>query len=309
MSASLIDLNDGFTRKLTRNQCRVLYSVDQFKNRWWDQNQHPFVFAQGDRTGYGFHGDFINGWDVDVLQRAAHECTALSGNVEDCSVFDGGLFTGDENQACRLPEAVDEQITGQMSSLPGCNQPTMGPDRAPIPSCNNLPISTPKQSFTDMTDLGFEYVGCGKDNLGSRTFSKDIYFDSQMTVSKCINYCKDRGYGLAGLEYASQCYCKLSSFEVVFAHHLWFTAGDNDYTNPAAAPTNGIFGRCAMACGGDGSETCGGPNALSIYQSCDGGACNNNLFTINGTASGPAARSLEKRQMRFATRDYEAGSY
>merc|ERR1712000_654303 len=37
----------------------VIYSVDGFDNRWWDENQHPFVFAQGDRTGFGFHGDFI----------------------------------------------------------------------------------------------------------------------------------------------------------------------------------------------------------------------------------------------------------
>merc|ERR1712230_255891 len=62
----------------------VIYSVDGFDNRWWDENQHPFVFAQGDRTGFGFHGDFINGWDVDVLQKATDECTSNSGNVEDC---------------------------------------------------------------------------------------------------------------------------------------------------------------------------------------------------------------------------------
>jgi hypothetical protein len=26
---------------------------------WWDDKQ-PFVFAMGDGTGYGFHGDFVS---------------------------------------------------------------------------------------------------------------------------------------------------------------------------------------------------------------------------------------------------------
>merc|ERR1712054_145323 len=144
----------------------VIYSVDGFDNRWWDENQHPFVFAQGDRTGFGFHGDFINGWDVDILQKATDECTNDSGNVEDCPLFD--LYTGDERQACRLPPSVDEPITGKLDSLPGCNPPTNGPDYAPQQPCNAPAISTPEQQFTDMTDKGWEYVGCGKDG-GPRT--------------------------------------------------------------------------------------------------------------------------------------------
>ena len=37
----------------------VTWSVDVFKDQWYGPN-HPFVFSQGDPTGYGFHGDFVS---------------------------------------------------------------------------------------------------------------------------------------------------------------------------------------------------------------------------------------------------------
>lgn len=41
----------------------VIWNVDSFSDMWYG-NEQPFVFAQGDPTGYGSHGDFVNGWDV-----------------------------------------------------------------------------------------------------------------------------------------------------------------------------------------------------------------------------------------------------
>jgi hypothetical protein len=46
-----------------------------------------FLLSNGDQTGLGYHGDFLNGWDIDVLQEAIELCTGLSGHVEDCSPF------------------------------------------------------------------------------------------------------------------------------------------------------------------------------------------------------------------------------
>lgn len=63
----------------------VFYSITSFEG-----GDGKFVFANGDETGYGFHGDFINGWDIPTLTAAIDEC--LIGNeygvIEDCSVFD-----------------------------------------------------------------------------------------------------------------------------------------------------------------------------------------------------------------------------
>lgn len=179
----------------------VIYQTNLFANRWYGDGQ-PFVFAQGDATGYGFHGDFVNGWDVDALAEAIKKCTDDSGNLSDCSVFDD-LFSDEECQACQIPPEVDEQITGNITSLPGCNPVTDGPAYAPPPSCSNTPISAPKAFFTDETSsLGWEYVGCANDSVSQRTLSGASTNSGSMTVETCIKYCKSEGYSLAGLEYA-----------------------------------------------------------------------------------------------------------
>lgn len=37
----------------------VTWRTDYFKDQWYG-SEHPFVFSQGDPTGYGFHGDFVS---------------------------------------------------------------------------------------------------------------------------------------------------------------------------------------------------------------------------------------------------------
>jgi hypothetical protein len=55
------------------------------------------VFANGDVTGLQFHGDFLNGWDQDVLAAAVSQCTSdLYGDVEGLSFLSfslGSLLT------------------------------------------------------------------------------------------------------------------------------------------------------------------------------------------------------------------------
>jgi hypothetical protein len=64
----------------------VEWRIQDFANMWYNST-HPFVLSTGDPTGYGLHGDFQNGWDVDVLQDALNTCNASSGAISDCPVF------------------------------------------------------------------------------------------------------------------------------------------------------------------------------------------------------------------------------
>ncbi|KAF1349914.1 hypothetical protein BDV97DRAFT_377089 [Delphinella strobiligena] len=213
----------------------VIWSTAGFE--WWNGTTQPFVFAMGDPLGYGFHGDFINGWDVDVLQNATDNCFAESGLPSDCDVFE--FFTTAESEACIIAPEVDEQITGLLDALPGCNPVTWGPDEAPshYANCPVTNISAAKTYYTNVTD--WVYLGCGSDNETSRTFNGSTYSSSSMTVESCLAYCQTRGYHYAGLEYGDQCFC-----------------GNN--LPEKAAPVEGVLGNCITTCHGNSSEYCGG---------------------------------------------------
>ena len=220
----------------------VIFSTADFD--WWvpDQGWQPFVFSNGDPTGYGFHGDFVNGWNVSALQEAANVCTADSGQPYDCPVFD--FFTNDESQSCIIPPRVDEQVDGTLDQLPGCN-PVQWTDAKTI-GCNNHPAITAGTNYAQ-NETGWTYVGCGVDVTGNRTFSADQWWDNGVTVEGCLDYCGQKGYTYAGLEYGDQCFCSNT------------LAADR-------APTPGVLGNCLSRCAGNSSEYCGGSNRLSIYK-------------------------------------------
>jgi len=243
----------------------VIYQTNLFADRWHDPHHHPFVFAMGDRTGYGFHGDFVNGWDVEALQTAVDTCTNDSGELSDCPVF-ADLYSNEQSQACMIPPSVHEPVTGNLTKLPGCNPVTDGPEYAPPPACPATPIGKPETYFTnEVESLGWEYVGCANDSVVTRTFQGASSASDTMTISQCLEYCKSEGYSLAGLEYASQCYC------------------DNKYYDASRKPNPDILGNCVQPCAGNSKEICGGASALSVYKNCHGGACKNVMFHVNGT--------------------------
>lgn len=235
----------------------VLYDTARFLEEWVG-DQHPFVFSNGDATGYGYHGDFINGWDVPVLQRAVDECNDASGQVEKCPVLT--QFTAQECQECRVPEQVDEVNNGLLAKLPGCNPVTYGPDRAaPQPCHDGVKLGIRNNNYMDVTaSKKWAYVGCGRDDIGDRAFTGPSWRRDNTTIESCIAFCSAEGYTYAGLEYKAECFCA-------------------DKLDPRYAPRDGIMGACGMQCAGDAEHICGGWAAMSIYHACSKtGPCVNN---------------------------------
>jgi len=260
----------------------VIYSIDKFSGRWHGSS-HPFVFAQGDRTGYGFHGDFVNGWNHETLQNAVDTCTADSGTLEDCHVFDNDLYTTAEQQACRIPPSVDEKLTGTLNALPGCNPATSGPEYAQRQTnCNAATAVIGKVAtyFTDVTSENWAYQGCATDDYFERTLTGASTSSDSMTVKTCAAFCESKGFALAGLEYARECYC------------------GNEYSADDRAPKTGVLGACAVPCSGAVDEICGAAGALSMYKKCEGGDCENVSYRSSSLSSSSSSSSSAGSQKK-----------
>ncbi|OQE39815.1 hypothetical protein PENCOP_c006G06042 [Penicillium coprophilum] len=90
-----------------------------------------FALANGDPTGYGYHGDFMHGWEDGVLQEAIETCTSESGVVEECDVFT--IQTEDEQRQCQFSipsELKQENCHMHDDGLPGGMSIQWGPERA-----------------------------------------------------------------------------------------------------------------------------------------------------------------------------------
>ncbi|KAI0246523.1 copper radical oxidase [Lactifluus subvellereus] len=93
---------------------------------------------------------------------------------------------------------------------------------------------------------GWTSLGCYTDDVAARTLTSAEYTNAtDMTVEKCVNFCKDQYFIYAGVEYGEECYC------------------GNEISN-GSEPTSA--GNCSMVCSGDSYESCGGPNRLNLYN-------------------------------------------
>ncbi|KAK3695831.1 WSC domain-containing protein [Podospora appendiculata] len=120
----------------------------------------------------------------------------------------------------------------------------------------------------------FLYFGCFVDSGSAlHTLTGEVYYNSAMTLDKCAAFCHN--YPKFGVEHGSQCFC------------------GSDVTWQVPRPE----AECAMACGGNALQLCGGADRLSIYsRPCNGegeNLSNANEFVYKAcwTDNG-AARSL-----------------
>lgn len=93
---------------------------------------------------------------------------------------------------------------------------------------------------------GWTYKGCWVDGVNGRILISGNPIDPELTVEKCVDICLGKGYVVAGMEFTSECFC------------------GNSVIQGGTLATSDT--QCNMACGGDASQKCGGPNRMSIYS-------------------------------------------
>ncbi|KAK4947434.1 hypothetical protein LTR10_013802 [Elasticomyces elasticus] len=133
----------------------VLFYETIYQTHLFNNIDGQFVFSNGDPTGYGYHGDFICGWNEGVLQEAIDStvCTGLnsSGLQEDCPIF----ILQDEGNAteCKLdmPEALQDEAINYIQQLPGNIPIQSGPESATFPG--KAPSVQPSAAMPSSTTL------------------------------------------------------------------------------------------------------------------------------------------------------------
>ncbi|BGO99964.1 hypothetical protein NBRC10513v2_001409 [Rhodotorula toruloides] len=252
----------GYPVRLVTLFYEIMYDVDSWKDLWPQamNTSQPFVLAMGDSTGYGFHGDFYNGWDRTVLQTAIDTCTSDSGIIEYCTVFD--LY--DSNHECRKTPDFDEIVLGTLPSLPGCNPvtgegpaatPCSDPTSPPVfsnpvayngsapapgsPVLSNDPQVVP--SYVSSSSSNWTYQGCYSDLAPGRVLPNGLTTVNK-TVESCIEACDKRGYVFCGVEYHGECW------------------GGN-VLSPNS--TDQGYGACGLTCTDNPLQYCGGTGGVT----------------------------------------------
>src|SRR5271155_590192 len=90
----------------------------------------------------------------------------------------------------------------------------------------------------------YTYQGCMTNFASKALVQNENTNFGNLTNEKCINYCRERGYSIAGTQSGSQCFCgnTLSSTTLLI-----------DET------------ACATSCSGDDTQVCGDNQKLSVY--------------------------------------------
>ncbi|KAH7383534.1 hypothetical protein BKA64DRAFT_160850 [Cadophora sp. MPI-SDFR-AT-0126] len=120
------DCPEGFPERLPSLFYETIWATNAFKGK-----NGKFIISNGDPTGYGYHGDFMMGWDESFLQSAVNQCTNLSGKIEDCPLFTIQSQSAFSSCEIDLPAAIaKENVLSALASIPGNPMIANGPGYA-----------------------------------------------------------------------------------------------------------------------------------------------------------------------------------
>lgn len=179
------------------------------------------------RQGYGYHSDFVNGWNMTVATLAMSNCLAGTddnGQISACPYLQASDTDGYASNCPVRTSPVNETVTGLLDKLPGCITVTDDPAGAPLasmvcassvtppyvtPTSNSVAQVTVQPAVGEVYPEGTfqQFIGCYNDSYaGQRALDgATTTSDTGMDVATCQAHCNSVGYRLSGVEYSTQC--------------------------------------------------------------------------------------------------------
>ncbi|KAL2271573.1 hypothetical protein VTJ83DRAFT_944 [Remersonia thermophila] len=138
----------------------------------------PFVFSNGDVTGFSAHADFVSGWREDELQNIIDNCDAGHAGLHSCPGLKYGV--NDDSGSCNIACPVDEKIDGKLERLPGDNPlagwsygagnaPALNPAPVPLPAVPSAPANEPSPSPSSASSSSSSSSSSALDERASST--------------------------------------------------------------------------------------------------------------------------------------------
>jgi hypothetical protein len=140
------------------------YDVSAFDGKY-AASSTPWVLSNGDPTGFGFHGDFLNGWEKGVLEKATAQtggcncgCGCGQTEMEQCFGAENVNKDGDAAfEQCAVSGKASTEVSAILKALPGCNPIQSGPtDATPATGagCAAVPVSGGDKSSAMASSAG-----------------------------------------------------------------------------------------------------------------------------------------------------------
>ena len=226
----------------------VLAGTIHFNRQLTKRDLTPASDLPGSWSYYGCYSDSVS---ARVLSGASYSDDSAMTD-ESCVNYcnsKGYSFAGVEYaQECYCGYGLASSSTSYAGD---CTMACTGDSTEPCGAGDRLSVFTNggKGPQTNPGPAGWSSMGCYSDSVSSRSLSNGVAHDqsAQMTVELCTSACQSAGYSLAGVEYAGECYC------------------DNSLQGGHLVSGNPSDSGCNMACNGDSSEYCGGPDRLNLY--------------------------------------------
>jgi hypothetical protein len=208
--------------------------------------------------------------------------------MDKCPGLIGGL--NDPSTSCNIPSAIDEDISGDLTKLPGNNPlgqwgvaPAGGSAPSPTTSAASPPatvtsanhvVSVPATSHTSSpATLVTSYVAQTTAPAPAQTSPAT---SSSVAAGWSYYGCYSDNLNarvLTGVTFANignhevtntKCvaYCEARGYSLAGTEYGGQCFCDNELTGSSAIDET----KCNMPCEGDSTETCGGPVALSVYS-------------------------------------------
>ncbi|KAJ7082838.1 hypothetical protein B0H15DRAFT_851668 [Mycena belliarum] len=233
----------------------------------------PFVYSMGDPTGYGYHADFLMGWEQGVLKNVVDKCNCDNFGDPTCCAT-AGIFTLTKGGSCRITQGVDEITTGTLKALPGNNPvvPLGGTAK------NAAALVTP--AFISPV---FAYTGDSPSQTGA-------------PVGKAVTAPADAG-ATAKAGTTSKAAATAGSTTTAKG------AASTEAAAPGSAPTSGA-GSVELSAGSGGSPGAGSPAAGGSNHTGGPGTCSKKSRSDKRAAVRRARSFHETSRRRFATPEH-----